>query len=37
MVGEYVDGTMYSSTTGGHSFNDFIGPPASPVIAWAAA
>jgi sugar lactone lactonase YvrE len=26
MVGEYVDGTMYSSTTGGHSFNDFISP-----------
>jgi hypothetical protein len=26
MVGEYVDGTMYSSTNGGHSFNDFVSP-----------
>jgi hypothetical protein len=26
LVGEYVDGTMYSSTTGGHSFSDFITP-----------
>ena len=26
MVGEYVDGTMYLSTDGGHSFADFISP-----------
>lgn len=26
MVGEYVDGTMYSSTDGGHSFYDFVSP-----------
>ena len=26
MVGEYVYGTMYSSTDGGHSFNDFVSP-----------
>ena len=26
MVGEYTDGTMYSSTTGGHSFNDYVSP-----------
>ncbi len=26
MVGEYVDGTAYSSTDGGHSFADFISP-----------
>jgi len=26
VVGEYVDGTMYTSTDGGHSFNDFISP-----------
>jgi hypothetical protein len=26
MAGEYVDGTMYSSTDGGHSFADFISP-----------
>ena len=26
MVGEYVDGTMYSSTDGGHSFADFVSP-----------
>ena len=26
MVGEYVDGTMYSSTTGGHSFNYSVSP-----------
>ncbi|HEY6277082.1 MAG TPA: hypothetical protein VIX86_12195, partial [Streptosporangiaceae bacterium] len=26
MTGEYVDGTMYSSTDGGHSFADFVSP-----------
>ena len=26
MVGEYTDGTMYSSTNGGHSFNDTVSP-----------
>ena len=26
MVGEYVEGTMYSSTDGGHSFSDFVSP-----------
>jgi hypothetical protein len=26
IVGEYVDGTMYSSIDGGHSFSDFISP-----------
>jgi len=26
VAGEYVDGTMYTSTDGGHSFNDFISP-----------
>ncbi len=26
MVGEYTDGTMYSSTDGGHSFADYISP-----------
>ena len=26
MAGEYVDGTMYSSTDGGHSFSDFVSP-----------
>jgi sugar lactone lactonase YvrE len=26
MAGEYVDGTMYSSTNGGHSFADFVSP-----------
>jgi sugar lactone lactonase YvrE len=26
MVGEYVDGTMYSSTNGGHHFFDFVTP-----------
>ena len=26
MVGEYTDGTMYSSTDGGHSFADFVSP-----------
>jgi sugar lactone lactonase YvrE len=26
MVGEYVDGTMYSSTTGGHTFNYYVSP-----------
>jgi len=26
VVGEYVDGTMYTSTNGGHSFSDFISP-----------
>ena len=26
LVGEYVDGTMYTSTDGGHSFADFISP-----------
>jgi sugar lactone lactonase YvrE len=26
LVGEYVDGTMYTTTDGGHSFNDFITP-----------
>jgi hypothetical protein len=26
MAGEYVDGTMYTSTDGGHSFADFISP-----------
>lgn len=26
IVGEYVDGTMYTSTDGGHSFADFISP-----------
>jgi sugar lactone lactonase YvrE len=26
MVGEYTDGTMYSSTNGGHSFNDYVSP-----------
>jgi sugar lactone lactonase YvrE len=26
MVGEYTDGAMYSSTDGGHSFNDFVSP-----------
>ncbi|HEY1419796.1 MAG TPA: hypothetical protein VGG90_03710 [Candidatus Dormibacteraeota bacterium] len=26
MAGEYVDGTMYSSTDGGHSFADFVSP-----------
>ena len=26
MVGEYTDGTMYSTTDGGHSFNDFVSP-----------
>jgi sugar lactone lactonase YvrE len=26
MVGEYVDGTMYSSTDGGHSFYDTVSP-----------
>jgi sugar lactone lactonase YvrE len=26
MVGEYTDGTMYSSTNGGHSFADFVSP-----------
>jgi hypothetical protein len=26
MVGEYTDGTMYSSTDGGHSFNDYVSP-----------
>jgi len=26
VAGEYVDGTMYTSTDGGHSFRDFISP-----------
>jgi hypothetical protein len=26
LVGEYTDGTMYSSTDGGHSFADFVSP-----------
>jgi sugar lactone lactonase YvrE len=26
IVGEYVDGTMYTSTDGGHSFSSFISP-----------
>jgi hypothetical protein len=26
MVGEYTDGTMYSTTNGGHSFADFVSP-----------
>jgi hypothetical protein len=26
LVGEYVDGTIYSSTDGGHSFNSFVTP-----------
>jgi len=26
MVGEYTDGTMYSSTDGGHSFSDTVSP-----------
>ena len=26
MAGEYVDGTMYSSTDGGHSFADYVSP-----------
>ena len=26
VVGEYVDGTMYSSTDGGHSYNYFVSP-----------
>jgi sugar lactone lactonase YvrE len=26
MAGEYVDGTMYSTTDGGHSFADFVSP-----------
>ena len=26
MVGEYTDGTMYSSTTGGHTFNSYVSP-----------
>ena len=26
VVGEYVSGTMYTSTDGGHSFSDFISP-----------
>jgi hypothetical protein len=26
MVGEYTDGTMYSSADGGHSFNDTVSP-----------
>ena len=26
MAGEYVDGTMYSSTDGGHSFNSYVSP-----------
>ncbi len=26
LVGEYVDGTMYTTTDGGHSFSDFITP-----------
>jgi hypothetical protein len=26
MAGEYTDGTMYSSTDGGHSFADFVSP-----------
>jgi sugar lactone lactonase YvrE len=26
IAGEYVDGTMYTSTDGGHSFSDFISP-----------
>src|SRR5262249_1190684 len=26
LVGEYVDGTMYTTTDGGHSFSDFISP-----------
>ncbi|HEX9064336.1 MAG TPA: sialidase family protein [Streptosporangiaceae bacterium] len=26
MVGEYTDGTMYSSTDGGHSFYDYVSP-----------
>jgi hypothetical protein len=26
VAGEYVDGTMYTSTDGGHSFSDFISP-----------
>jgi sugar lactone lactonase YvrE len=26
MVGEYTDGTMYSSTDGGHTFADFVSP-----------
>jgi hypothetical protein len=26
IAGEYVDGTMYSSTDGGHSFADFVSP-----------
>ena len=26
MVGEYTEGTMYSSTDGGHSFADFVSP-----------
>ena len=26
VVGEYVEGTMYSSTDGGHSYNDFVSP-----------
>jgi sugar lactone lactonase YvrE len=26
MAGEYVDGTMYTSTDGGHSFADFVSP-----------
>jgi len=29
VVGEYVDGTMYLSTDGGHSFADFISPTCS--------
>ena len=26
IAGEYTDGTMYTSTDGGHSFNDYISP-----------
>ena len=26
MVGEYTDGTMYSSTDGGHAFADYVTP-----------
>ncbi len=26
MAGEYTDGTVYSSTDGGHSFNDYVSP-----------
>ena len=30
MVGEYTDGTMYSSTDGGHSFYDSVSPTVPP-------